>query len=225
MGRLRLCSVRLVSPVLLGQPAWVAVQIFAKLGSGTGIYQQQAVGCGAQQVTVVRYNHHGTVISLQCQTQAMAHLQVKMVCRLVQQQQIGPLINQQCQYQPRLLAAGKGGYLTLCQLSRKTESTDIVAQLLLARFRIEYHKMLNWRLIRAQLIELVLRKVADFQLLRALPLAAEGCQFSCKQFDQGRFSGTVGSEQANPVARRERQIQSVQNSGLAITGTCLLQAQ
>ncbi len=65
--------------------------------------------------------------------QRLAHLDVEVVGRLVEQQEVRPLVHDQRQREPRLFAAGEWRDRRVGPLAAKVEATEEVAQLLLAR--------------------------------------------------------------------------------------------
>ena len=99
--------------------------------------QPQLVGGRAQQVAVVRDDDQRAVVVLQRLGQRLAHLDVEVVGRLVEQQQVGLLPHEQRQREPRLLAAGEAADRLRRHVAAKIEAAEEVAQLLLARRRVE----------------------------------------------------------------------------------------
>ena len=72
-----------------------------------------------------------------------------MVRRLVQQQQIGALANDQRQRQSRFFAAGKSLGWRGGHVAADVEAAEIIAQRLLARCRFESLQMPEWRVVGA----------------------------------------------------------------------------
>ncbi|MCY1302179.1 hypothetical protein D9M70_518250 [compost metagenome] len=104
-----LCQVRGRGGIALGggllqQPVAVVVQVPVEGLDGAVGDQHELVGGGAQQVAVVRdrafelRQRHG---------QRLAGIEVEVVGRFVEQQQVGLLPDDQRQRQPRLFAAGE----------------------------------------------------------------------------------------------------------------------
>ena len=89
-----------------------------------------------------------------------------MVGGLVEQQQVGPLVNQQRQHQARFLTARKRTARHQRLFAGKAEAAEMVAQVLLTRLRIEPHEVLERRLIGAQLLYLVLGEIAQREIAR-----------------------------------------------------------
>ena len=114
----------------------------------------------------MRDDDQRAAIVLQRFGERLAHLDVEMVGRLVEQQQIGFLADDERQRQSRLLAAGKiadgGGR----HVAAKIEAAQEIAKLLLARVRFELAQMPQRRMLVAQLLDLVLREIAEAQSLR-----------------------------------------------------------
>ena len=125
----------------LSQPVAIVVQIAVEgLHRAVG-HQPQAVGAGAQEMPVVRYQHDRALVLLQSERERVAHLQIQVIGRLVQQQQIGPLPYQQCERQPGFLAPGKSCDRFERHVAAKIEAAEKIAQFLLARARIQPREM------------------------------------------------------------------------------------
>src|SRR5690606_34689420 len=94
---------------------------------------------------------------LQRQRERVAHLQVEVVGRLVEQQQVGSLPDQDGQRKARLLAtgertAGRGRRRgrTTGPVTAKIEAAEVVAQLLLTHRGVQPQHVLQRRFVRAQ---------------------------------------------------------------------------
>ena len=138
-------STRRASPsfsrVSLPHAVGVVVRVPAEgLPSAVG-HQPQTIGGGAQQVPVVGYEHDRALVFLQGERERMAHFQIQVIGRLVQQQQIGPLPHQQGQRQPGFLAPGKRRNRFERHVAAEIEAAEEIAQFLLARARVQAHKM------------------------------------------------------------------------------------
>jgi hypothetical protein len=98
--------------------------------------EQQFVGAGAQQVAVVRDEDHAALVILHGEGQGLAHFEVEVVGRLVEQQQVGLGADQQGQRQARLFAAGEGLDGARRHVAA-VEAAEVVAQFLFRRQRFE----------------------------------------------------------------------------------------
>ncbi len=144
------------------------------------------------------------VVVLQRLGQRLAHLDVEVVGRLVEDQQVRPLPHQQRQREPRLLAAGKAPDRRAHHVAAEIEAAEEVAQLLLARRRLEPRQVPQRRLVRAQLLDLVLGEVADLQRLRGEALARARRERPGDALQQRRLARAVGAEEADAVAGEDR---------------------
>ena len=113
---------------------------------------------GAQQVTVVGDHHHGPFEALQRHGQGVAHLQIQVVGRFIQQQQVRLLPGDEGQYQPRFFTTGEGGHLVEGLVAVKAEAAEIVAQLLLCFVRREAGQMIEGGVVQTQGLQLMLAK-------------------------------------------------------------------
>src|SRR5271167_1366557 len=66
-------------------------------------------------------------------------------------------------------------------------------------------------LFQTQLLELVLREIADAQALRRQSLAIEQRKLAGDRAQQRRFARAVGSEQADALPRQDRPVDAVQD--------------
>ena len=136
---------------------------------------------------------------LQRDGECVAHIEVKVVGRLVQQQQMRLLPNQQCQCEAGFFTTGEifDGFGHAVALKVKT--AEVVAQHLDVGIGCEFLHMPQRRFVLAQGVQMLLRKVADAQVLRGGDFAGQWCQLLCERFDQGRFTRAVHTEQADAV--------------------------
>ena len=98
----------------------------------------------------------------------------------------------------------------------KIESAKKIAQILFARFRRQTCQVPQRAMFRPELLELMLREVADLQAFALGALTAQRRQRAGQQFHHGRFAGAVAPEQANSGARAQRHLNVTQHGGLAI---------
>ena len=157
---------------------------------------------GTQQVAVMRHDNDRAIKTRQGFGECLTHFQIKVVGRLIKQQQIGLLPGHQRQCQARLLASGKAPHFTKGIIPLKAEATEKVANFLVAGGGGKPLYMDKRRHRRIKPFQLVLGKVADSQMLPGDTLARQQRQFTGQGFDQGRFTGAIGSEQPDPLARQ-----------------------
>lgn len=112
-------------------------------------------------MSIVGDHDHRPFESLQCQAQGVAHLEVQVVGRLIQQQQIGPLQDQHRQYQTSLFPSGKRGYLSVGLLSGKAEAAQEISELLLPGTGSQSGQMVEGALFGPELVELMLGEITD----------------------------------------------------------------
>jgi hypothetical protein len=109
------------------------------------------------------------------------------------------------------LAAGKAPAGGVNHVAAEIEATEVVAQILLARARLQFDHVPQRRLGRAQLFELVLGEVAELEVAARLAHACQRLQLSGEQLHQRRFAGAVAAEQADAAVRAQREAELVED--------------
>ena len=188
-------------------------------------YQQEAVGGGFEQATVVRDDNQRALKTLQCERECVAHVQIEMVGRFVQQQQIRLLPHNHCQRQPRLFAAGKRFGFLQGGIADKVEAAEEVADFLFAHVGAEFLDVPQRTLVGTQGVELVLGEITDIELVRADNPAGQDIQFARQRFDKGRFAAAVYPQKAVTRAAFQRQVDAVQNGLAAVAQIGFVQLQ
>src|SRR5439155_15065601 len=166
------------------------------------------VGGGAQQMAVVRDDDERALVGLQRLGQRLAHLDVEVIGRLVEQQQIRALAHQQRQSEPRFFAAGKLAHWRQDAVAAEVEAPEKIAQLLLARCRLQLPHVPQRRFVQTQLLDLVLREVADAKTLRSQPLAGKQRNLAGDAAQQRRLARAVGPEESDALAGEYRPVDS-----------------
>src|SRR5207249_1496654 len=80
------------------------------------------------------------------------------------------------------------------------EPAQVIAQRLLAGRRLEALEMSKRRLLGAQRLDLMLREIADAQILMGEALAGDRREHAGHRFQQRRLAGAVGTEQTDARA-------------------------
>ncbi|MND95669.1 hypothetical protein D3C80_879300 [compost metagenome] len=119
----------------VAQPLLIVVQIAFEHFHLAIMHQIEIVRGRAQQVTVVRDHHQRTLEIDQRFGQRLTHVQIQVVGRFIEQQQVGALPDDQRQYQPRFLTAREPlcGFSDLIAL--ETKAAKVIAQLLFQHTR------------------------------------------------------------------------------------------
>ena len=100
-------------------------------------------------MTIVR-NHHQRAFELnQRFGQRLAHVEIQVVGRFIEQQQVRALPDDQRQHQAGLFAAGEALGVFSHLIALEAKAAEIVAQLLLHLLRRQTREVLNRRFIRA----------------------------------------------------------------------------
>ncbi len=147
----------------------------------------------------------------------LAHVEIQVVGRFIEQQQIWTLPDDQRQYQARFLAAGETLRLFRYFVALETEAAEIVAQLLLQFLRRQTRHMLQRGFIGAQELQLVLGEVAELNAFGEADFTVQRFQFARQQLDQRRFPRAVATQQADTRAGHQVQLDGFQNDAIAIT--------
>ncbi len=159
------------------QPLLVVVQVAVEdLELAVG-HQPERIGHGFDQVTIVGHDHHAALEALQCDGERMAHVDVEVIGRFIQQQQVRPARHQQSQSQARLLAARKSPHRLERAIALEAESAEVIAHALLIALgeirAAQIAQMPKGIAIRPQLFQLLLREVADAQIRGGNALARQ----------------------------------------------------
>ena len=154
--------------------------------------------------------HHRALEFVQGHGQGLPGGQVQVVGGLVEQQQVGSLPHDHAQHQPGLFAAAHGAHGLLHHVAAELETPQEVAQVLLAQglahqgtggfgFAGQSDHVGQWRVVRPQHVQLLLREVADAQALALSERAAQQGQGAGHGFHEGGFALTVGPENAQAL--------------------------
>ena len=78
--------------------------------------------------------------------------------------------------------------------------------------------MLQRRVLGAQLLELMLREIADLEPFPRAALARQRGQLARQRANQGRFAGAIGTEEPDPRTGSQREIDAAQHRDPGMTG-------
>ena len=161
-------------------------------------------------MAVVRDDDECAVVILQRFGERLAHLDVEVIGGLVQQQQVGLLPDEQREREPRFLAAGEAADRMADHVAAEIETSEKVAELLLACPGIDFREMPQRRLVGTKLLDLMLREVADRQCLRRVALAGLRRQRSGDRLEERRFPGPVGAEEPDAIAVENAPVEPIE---------------
>ncbi|PTC33665.1 large tegument protein [Pseudomonas paraeruginosa] len=162
---------------------------------------------------------------LQGHGQGQAHLQVEVVGRLVEQQQVGLLPGDQRQGQASLLATGKVQHRLVYPRAAEVEAAKEVLEGLLALAGGDTLQMQQRAGLRIERVELMLGEVADRQVLAAQQASTQFGQVASQGLDQGRLAGAVGAEQTDARAGHQLQLDLLQHRLVAIAEAAVAEIQ
>ena len=174
-----------VAQTVIGQPTCVVFKVAVELLHLAVGHQQKLVGGAFEQMPVVRYHQHRTAELLQSHGQRQTHFEIKVVGRLVEQQQIRAAPRDQGQRKAGLFAARKIQHRLIDARTTEVETAEEVAQCLFAFSRRQSLQVQQRAGFGVQRIKLVLGKVAYDQVLAAGQTASQRLQLAREVFDQG----------------------------------------
>ena len=119
---------RLLPRTVVHQPARVILEIAVEVLHPAVCHQQELVGGALEQMPIVGHHQHRAFEVLQRQGQRQAHLQIQMVGRLVEQQQVGLAPGDKRQRQARLLATGEVQHRLVATIAAEIEAAEEIAQ-------------------------------------------------------------------------------------------------
>ena len=128
IGARRLAAVGVAAPFGDDAPP-VVVEIAVERSYGPVGHDPQAIRAGVDQVAVVRDQDHGARIIVDRLDQRGAAVDVEMVGRLVEDDEVGPGEGREPEQQPRLLAARERRDLGVAVLAGKPDRADAGAHL------------------------------------------------------------------------------------------------
>src|SRR5690606_6915371 len=180
------------------------------------MHQQQLIDGVAQQMAIVGNDHQRALELLQRHRQRVAHLQIEVVGRLVEHQQVGALPDDDRQRQSRFFAAGKVSDRPGCLFAAEVEAAEEIADLLLARLRADALQVQDRAGVEVKRFQLVLREITERQMFAFGARTVQQRDRPGQAFQEGGFTGTVAAEQADAAAGVNAQIDFLQQDLLAV---------
>src|SRR5438067_10085496 len=114
-----------------------------------------------------------------------------------------PIARDEREREPRLLPARQLRDGRRRHVAADVEAAQVVAERLLAGRRLEALEMPERRHVGTQRLDLMLREIADAQILMGEALARDRREHAGNRFQQRRLAGAVGAEQADSRATQE----------------------
>ena len=148
--------------------------------------------------------------------QRLARVDVEVVGRLVEDQQVRRVAGDQRQRQPRALAARKLGDVGGGAIARKPEAAELGPD---RAGRLAGHgpgHMLERGAVGGELLDLVLGEIADAHLARGLHLAFSGGELRGEQARERGLAVAIAAEQRHPVVGIDAQVEPAQHRLAAI---------
>ncbi|VVO40828.1 hypothetical protein PS712_05842 [Pseudomonas fluorescens] len=172
---------------------------------------------GIEEVPVVGNQHQGARVAFEPLFEPDDGVEVQVVGRFVEQQQVRTIPGDQRQGQTRFLATGEIQHRLVDPRAAEVETTEEVAQGLLALGRRQTLQVQQRAGLGVQRVELMLGEVANHGVLATGQATGQWRKLTGEVLDQGRFTGTVRAEQANPCARGQLQLDLLEHGFVAVT--------
>ena len=102
---------------------------------------------------------------------------------------------------------------------------EVAAQLELARGRLGARKVLQRRLARPQLLQLMLGEVPDHQPVAFETAARERCELAGNRLDQRGLAGAIGAQQSQPCAGLQSKLQVLEDRTARVAQRGVLQRE
>ena len=158
---------------------------------------------------------HGAIVIVERLHQRLTRIDIKVVRRLIEDEQMRRIAGDQRQRQPGLLAAGHLADLLLGHRAGKAEAAKLGAHRRGGSAAHQAGHMLQRRIIGIKLLHLILGEIAHAQLARRVLAAGHGGKLPGEQPRQRGLAVAVAAEQRQPVIRIQPQVDLLEN-GLAV---------
>ncbi len=160
------------------------------------------VNARRQQVLIVRDGHHAALKLIDGHDQRVDRLEVQVVGRLVQNQQVRPRKSDDGERDARFLPTRQCGDLLKRQVARDAKAAEVATQLLRRCRGKERHHELERRLLEIQLVHVVLREARDARIAAELDPAVDGRQLAHDELDQCRLADAVAGGSIQSMLER-----------------------
>ncbi len=161
---------------------------------------------------VVGHQDQGALVVLQARDQCLDGLQVQVVGRLVQHQDVGLLQRQAAEHKPRRLATGQGAKALFAVVAGKQHQSHVPPDEapVLARTKVP-EPLLGRAVGLLQLFVVVLREVARMALVSPLDLAMVRFKLAHHDLEQRGLTDPVGPHDDQAVASADLKVYPMQH--------------
>jgi len=157
-------------------------------------HQPQLVGASFDQMAVMGDQDHGARIIVDAGDQRRAAVDVEMVGRLVEEHEMGTVEGCEPQQKPRALAARELRRRRIGLGARKSDRPCAGAHLCLRLIRHQATQVIIGALVGSKLVELMLREIADLELVGARDPAGHRRQAPADELHQRRLAVAIGAQ-------------------------------
>ena len=178
----------------------VLVEIAVERRSLAVGHQHQAIGAGLDQMTVVRHQDHGARIGIDRCDERGAAIDIEMIGRLVEHEEMRPRQRGEAQQQSRLFSTGEFARRRIGEGLRKTHRSGARAHLGLRGIRHEPAQVPIGAVSCVQFVELMLGEIADLQSWRPDNVSGHRCKTPGQELHQCRLSVAVGAQERDAVS-------------------------
>lgn len=140
---------------------------------------------------IVRDGHHAALELIDGHDERVDRLEVQVIRRLVQNQQVRPRKGDDGERDTRFLPTGQRGDLLQREVAGDAKATEVAPQLLRRRRGKERHHELERRLLEVELVHVVLREACDARIAAEFDPAVDRRQLAHDELDQRRLADAV----------------------------------
>ena len=188
------------------------------------VHLDDRVGDAADQVSVVGDQHHRAAEGIEGVLQDVAGLDVEVVRRLVEAQEIGRIGEELGEGEAGLLAAGQHADLLLDRVAGEEEGAEQPAHLGGRHHRCRVVELREDGVGRVERLDLVLREVRHAHVRAELAGARIGLEHAGQHLQQRALAGPVRTDERHPLPALEGEVQVAGvDHGLAVALRDVLQ--
>ena len=168
--------------------------------------QQQFVHRASEKVAVMGHDDESAPIGLESDRQRVAHVEIEVVGRLVEEEQGGLPPRDEGEGETGLLASREERGTHERRVPGETPSPEEVSNHLIARLRVRGGQVLHRALRGLERLHGVLGEIADGRVVAAFAAAREERKLARNASHQGRLSGPVPAEKSDPRSGPQNEV-------------------
>lgn len=173
----------------------VFIDVAIELSHSAVVDNVEAIAQSRQEVLIVRYDNKTTLVVVESHNERVNGVEIQMVRRLIEQQDMGLVPSDESEGNARLLTTGKEVHGTQRQVTRDTERAEMLSHVLRGLIRVVLHELLDGRQLRIERVRMMLREHTNTQLAVNKTITIEVLDLTDQRLDEGRLTGTVGTNE------------------------------